>query len=122
MLGCRPFLIQALNLLQGALRNNLQLFPSRSQCGFNCINCFRIASTTVLFFWFLKRQKKEKKKAIRKIKKVCLQRWIFYEAPHRLKETLKHMHEVLGDRKIVLCRELTKKFEEFIRGTISEAN
>ena len=31
------------------------------------------------------------------------------------------MLDILGDRKIVLCRELTKKFEEFIRGTISEA-
>lgn len=47
--------------------------------------------------------------------------WIVYESPHRLKETLKHMHEILGDRRIVLCRELTKKFEEFIRGTVSEA-
>ena len=47
--------------------------------------------------------------------------WIVYESPHRLKDTLKHMREVLGNRKIVLCRELTKKFEEFIRGTIDEA-
>ena len=46
---------------------------------------------------------------------------IFYESPHRLKETLAIMLEVLGNRKIALCRELTKKFEEFIRGTIEEA-
>jgi len=45
---------------------------------------------------------------------------IFHEAPHRLKETLTDMLKVLGDRKVVIGRELTKKFEEFIRGNISE--
>lgn len=46
---------------------------------------------------------------------------IFYEAPHKLMHTLSDMLEVLGDREIVLARELTKKFEEFSRMTISEA-
>lgn len=45
---------------------------------------------------------------------------IFYEAPHRILETLADMLEVFGDREIVLARELTKKFEELIRGKISE--
>ncbi len=46
---------------------------------------------------------------------------IFYEAPHKLLSTLKDMLEVFGDRKIVLARELTKKFEEFFRTTLSKA-
>lgn len=46
---------------------------------------------------------------------------IFYEAPHKLLYTLADMLEVLGDREIVLARELTKKFEEFYRTTISGA-
>ncbi len=46
---------------------------------------------------------------------------IFYEAPHKLLYTLSDMLEVLGDREIVLARELTKKFEEFYRTTLSEA-
>lgn len=45
---------------------------------------------------------------------------IFYEAPHRIKNALESMLEVLGDRYVVIGRELTKKFEEFIRGNISE--
>lgn len=45
---------------------------------------------------------------------------IFYEAPHKLKNTLKDLLECLGDRKISLCRELTKIHEEVIRGTVSE--
>lgn len=46
---------------------------------------------------------------------------IFYEAPHRLKETLEAMFQTWGDREIVLARELTKKFEEYLRGNLSEA-
>lgn len=45
---------------------------------------------------------------------------IFYEAPHKLKNTLDDLLEMLGDRKISLCRELTKVHEEVIRGTVSE--
>ncbi len=43
---------------------------------------------------------------------------IFYEAPHRIEETLRDMLEVFGNRYIVISRELTKKFEEIIRGNI----
>ncbi|MCM1298096.1 MAG: 16S rRNA (cytidine(1402)-2'-O)-methyltransferase [Firmicutes bacterium] len=45
---------------------------------------------------------------------------IFYEAPHKLKNTLNDLLELLGDRRISLCRELTKIHEEVIRGTVSE--
>ena len=45
---------------------------------------------------------------------------IFYEAPHKLKNTLSDLLEVLGDRRISLCREITKLHEEVQRGTISE--
>lgn len=45
---------------------------------------------------------------------------IFYEAPHRIIDTLSSMLKVLGDRNIVILRELTKTFEEYISGTISE--
>lgn len=72
------------------------------------------------FYGFLQRQQKEKKRELERLKQMEAT-WIIYESPHRLKETLKHMLEVLGNRNIVLCRELTKKYEEFIRGTISEA-
>lgn len=46
---------------------------------------------------------------------------IIYEAPHRLKKTLKELHEHLGDRKITILRELTKKFEEVNRTSLKDA-
>lgn len=46
---------------------------------------------------------------------------ILYEAPHKLTKTLKNLFDVLGDRNIVLAREITKKYEEFIRLSISQA-
>jgi 16S rRNA (cytidine1402-2'-O)-methyltransferase len=45
---------------------------------------------------------------------------VFYEAPHRLKESLNDMRRLLGNREIVIGREMTKVHEEFLRGTIDE--
>lgn len=46
---------------------------------------------------------------------------VFYESPHRLLRNLKEMLSILGDRNIVVCRELTKKFEEVIRSKLDQA-
>lgn len=72
------------------------------------------------FFGFLNRNKKERRAQLEKLSK-REETILFYEAPHRLKESLKDLYLVLGNRQIVLARELTKKFEEFLRGTIEEA-
>lgn len=45
---------------------------------------------------------------------------IFLETPHRLQDSLAELYSVLGDRQICIAREMTKLYEEFIRGTISE--
>jgi 16S rRNA (cytidine1402-2'-O)-methyltransferase len=78
-----------------------------------------LVSQPFYFYGFLDRQKKEKKKELERLKKFT-DTFILYESPHRLKETLSVMHEILGNRSIVVSRELTKKFEEFTRGSISE--
>jgi len=46
---------------------------------------------------------------------------VIYEAPHRIEKTLSQLHEFLGNRRISVGRELTKKFEENFRGTLEEA-
>ena len=45
---------------------------------------------------------------------------IFYEAPHRIRSVLTEIATVLGNRQAVLCRELTKKYEQYMRGTLSQ--
>ncbi|WP_342047399.1 16S rRNA (cytidine(1402)-2'-O)-methyltransferase [Bacillus sp. OTU530] len=72
------------------------------------------------FYGFLQRQKKDRKEELSSLRHVR-DTLIFYEAPHRLEDTLLAMLEAWGNRSVVLCRELTKKFEEFIRGTLEEA-
>lgn len=57
-------------------------------------------------------QKKKELELLKNIKNVL----IFYEAPHRVAETLRLIHEIFGNREIVVARELTKKHEEYIRG------
>lgn len=72
------------------------------------------------FHGFLSRYKKERREGLETLRNKQ-ETILFYEAPHRLKEMLKDVQLVLGNRQIVLARELTKKFEEFIRGTVEEA-
>ncbi|WP_211652802.1 16S rRNA (cytidine(1402)-2'-O)-methyltransferase [Planococcus alpniumensis] len=74
-----------------------------------------------LFYGFLSRNKKARQAELEKLsqKEETL---LFYEAPHRLKDSLKSLTMVFGgDRRIVLAREVTKKFEEFLRGSLEEA-
>ncbi|WP_252505013.1 16S rRNA (cytidine(1402)-2'-O)-methyltransferase [Sporosarcina sp. Marseille-Q4943] len=73
------------------------------------------------FFGFLSRQKKERNEQLRKLKQKE-ETLLLYEAPHRLKETVKALAETFGgSRQVVLARELTKRYEEFLRGTLEEA-
>ena len=81
------------------------------------------ALSTVRFAFegFLPAQKSERRKRLEAVK-YDDRTLVFYEAPHKLKSTLADMEEIFGnDRKISLCRELTKLNEETIRLTIGEA-
>lgn len=71
------------------------------------------------FYGFLPRKKKERNSELEQLKKLNAT-IIFYEAPHRIKETLSSLNEKFGNRSAVLARELTKKFEEYIRGNLYE--
>ena len=68
---------------------------------------------------FLPKDKKERKRILEELQKET-RTIILYEAPHHLITTLEELREALGNRRITLCRELTKKYEEGQRTTIDE--
>lgn len=73
-----------------------------------------------MFYGFLNSKSSERKKELNQLKyeKATL---IFYEAPHRLKDTISDMKDILGNnREISISREITKKYEETIRGTLAD--
>jgi len=82
------------------------------------ISASGLPSDRFVFEGFLSAKKQEKKKKLQKLQSE-VRTLIFYEAPHRLKESLQDLLQVFGDRQIVVAREMTKVHEEFLRGTIS---
>ena len=70
---------------------------------------------------FLPTDKKEKSAVLEELKTET-RTIVLYEAPHRLLRTLQELEEALGDRRITVCRELTKKHETALRATISQAS
>lgn len=72
-----------------------------------------------LYYGFLNSKDSKRRKELENFK-LFKYTMIFYEAPHRIKKTLEDMLNILGNRKISISREITKKFEEVYRGTIEE--
>lgn len=74
-----------------------------------------------MFYGFLNSKESKRQSELEQL------RWvnatlIFYEAPHRIQKTLEDMYNILGNRKISISREISKKFEEVYRGTIEEVS
>ena len=78
------------------------------------------SSGRFVFEGFLPMNKRARRERINSLKDE-IRTIVFYEAPHKLVYTLKDLHEVLGNRRITLARELTKKYEEVLRCTLEEA-
>lgn len=72
-----------------------------------------------LYYGFLNSKDSKRRKELESFK-LFKHTMIFYEAPHRIKKTLEDMLNILGNRKISISREITKKFEEIYRGNIKE--
>ena len=71
------------------------------------------------YYGFLNHDEKPKRKELESLKDFPYT-MIFYESPHRINETLEMIKDILGDRYIVIAKDLTKKYEEYIRGKVSE--
>lgn len=103
-----------------AIKEGIEIIPIPGACAFiNSLIASGMDTKEFEFIGFLSAQKKERKNKLEEIK-YDTRTLIFYEAPHKLETTILDMLEILGDRNIVLAKELTKIHEEFIRGKISD--
>ncbi len=106
-------------LINLALDNNIKIIPIPGVSALiTALVVSGLPTDKFVFEGFLPRKIKERKRYFKSIKNEE-RTIIFYETPHRLKRALKDMLEILGDRKIVIARELTKKYEEIIRGKLN---
>jgi 16S rRNA (cytidine1402-2'-O)-methyltransferase len=90
-----------------------------ASAGISALISSGLAPLPYTFYGFLDSKESKRKQELNELK-YLKHTIIFYEAPHRIFETLNDMLEVFGDRNVVLARELTKKFEEYIIGNISD--
>lgn len=107
-------------LVKACIDNQINVVPiSGANACLDALIVSGICPQPFMFYGFLDHLDKKKKKELTSLKDYK-ETIVFYESPHRIKKTLKLMLDILGDRNIALCREITKKHEEIIRGTISE--
>lgn len=108
------------NLVRAATEKNWPVISfSGPNAAINALVASGLDARHYLFYGFLDAKSGKRKKELEELRTVP---WtlVFYEAPHRIVDTLEDMVEVFGDRPACLARELTKKFEEYLRGTLQE--
>lgn len=107
-------------IVKKAIEENIEVIPIPGACA--AINALIVSGLDTKEFTFLgflplnKKLRKQKLEEIESENKTI----IIYEAPHKLKDCLNDLKPIVGDRKVVLAREITKIHEEFIRGNIDE--
>lgn len=110
------------DLVKSCIKEQISVVPlPGANAGLTALIASGLSPQPFYFYGFLPRKKKEQTAALEELDQHP-ETFILYESPHRLKEVLKNMERVFGgNRKIVLCRELTKRYEEFLRGSLEEA-
>lgn len=111
------------HLVQLAIEQGIKVTPiPGANAALSALICSGIDTVKFTFVGFLPKTSKKRRELLEEIKK-RKETLIFYETPYHLKDMLKELSLVLGkNRQVATCRELTKKFEEFTRGTLEELN
>lgn len=109
------------DLVKLCVENDINIVALPGPCAFaTALIASGLPTGRFAFEGFLTTNKKNRFEHLEEIKNDT-HTLIFYEAPHKLLTTLRDIHSVLGNRRITIARELTKKFEEYLRFTIQEA-
>jgi 16S rRNA (cytidine1402-2'-O)-methyltransferase len=107
-------------LIQTTIENQIPVVPIPGPSAvIAALSVSGLPSDAFLFKGFLPHKMKKRRDLLKELEDVR-ETIIFYESPHRISETLRDIYEVLGDREIVLTRELTKVYEEILKGKVSE--
>jgi 16S rRNA (cytidine1402-2'-O)-methyltransferase len=107
-------------LIQLAIEGQIPIVPIPGpSAAITALSVSGLPTDAFLFKGFLPHKSKKRRDLLKELEEIK-ETLIFYESPHRISETLKDILEILGDREIVLTRELTKVYEEIIRGKVSE--
>jgi 16S rRNA (cytidine1402-2'-O)-methyltransferase len=107
-------------LVHLAIRHNIPVIPVPGAAAFvAALAASGLPVEKFRFLGFLPSKKGARRKALEELKEAT-KTLVFYEAPHRVLEMLKDVRDVLGDRQVVVAREVTKLHEEFVRGSASE--
>ena len=107
-------------LVKNALREDIRVSTISGPCAFiNALVASGLETNHFYFHGFLPAKDGEAKKELEELKE-RKETLIFYESPHRIKRMLINLNDVLGNRKAVIARELTKLNEEYIRGKLLE--
>ena len=105
-------------VIKKCIEEEIPIVPIPGACAMiNALICSGLDTKEFAFIGFLPLNKKNRKEKLEEIKNAT-KTMILYEAPHKLETTLKDLKEIIGNRKIVLARELTKIHEEYIRESI----
>jgi 16S rRNA (cytidine1402-2'-O)-methyltransferase len=107
-------------LVVEALRAGLQIVPLPGPSAVaTVLSASGLPTDRFVFEGFLPAKKQERETRLKSLRAES-RTVVFYEAPHRLQESLSDMLHLLGDREIVVAREVSKIHEEYLRGTIAE--
>ena len=105
-------------LIRESIKSNIPIIPiPGATASIAALVSSGFATDSFVFYGFIPKKEKAKKDFFERLPSNTV---IFYESPYRLIKTLKMLAEIIPEREICVGRELTKKFEEFIRGSADE--
>ncbi len=107
-------------LVKEAIKNNFNVVCLPGPTAFvPAIVMSGLGNGPFIFYGFLNSKESKRKKELEELKELKYP-IIFYEAPHRIEKTLNNIHEIFGNRNTTISREISKKYEEILRGTITD--
>ncbi|MBR5519506.1 MAG: 16S rRNA (cytidine(1402)-2'-O)-methyltransferase [Clostridia bacterium] len=108
-------------LVAACYEAGVRVVPLPGACAAICaLSACGLPTGRFCFEGFLAVNKRDRRERLNSLKNE-VRTMIFYEAPHKLAGTLRDLYAAFGDRRITLCRELTKIYEEFVRLSLAEA-